>query len=232
MTGITGARGERAVIDDLARLVPPIVLAYALGCIATGYYLVRIRTGADVRRQGSGRSGATNAMRVLGRQAFAVVFLADLAKGAAAVMIARWLDGGTIVVALAGVAVIAGHIWPVQLGFKGGKGVAPAFGAALAFNPLVALAALVIAGIALALRVRFVAAGLIGTMLTPVLAVALGRSVETAIGFAAMAVLVLLGHRQNIARMLRTGDGVLRTGAFRPAKHRGDRPVMAEGDPS
>ena len=204
------------MFDDLARSVPLIGLAYAIGCIATGYYLVRLRTGSDVRQQGSGSSGATNAMRVLGRGAFAAVFAIDVAKGALAVALARWFDLGTVAVALAGVAVIAGHIWPAQLGFQGGKGVATAFGAALAFDAWIAIAALVIAGIAFVLGIRFVMAGLIGTTLAPIVALAAGRSGETVIGFALMAALVLLGHRRNIAGVLARHESVLRRDRNQP----------------
>lgn len=220
------------MFDDLARSVPLIGLAYAIGCIATGYYLVRFRTGSDVRLQGSGSSGATNAMRVLGRRAFAAVFVLDVAKGALAVAIARWFDLGTIAVALAGVAVIAGHIWPAQLGFEGGKGVATAFGAALAFDAWIALAALLIAGVAFVLGIRFVMAGLIGTTLAPVVALAAGRSGETAVGFALMAALVLLGHRRNIAGVLSHHESVLRRGQSRPGGVGRQGAALAKGKPS
>ncbi len=207
---IAGVEGERAVIDDLAGTVPLFLLAYALGCIATGYYLVRWRTGVDVRRQGSGGAGATNAMRVLGRPAFAAVFLADLAKGAVAVGVARWFDVGALGAAMVGMAVIAGHIWPMQLGFLGGKGVATAFGAALVYDGWVAIAALAIAGVLFGGGLRFVPAGLVGTTMTPILALVLGQSVDVALGFALMAALVLAGHRRNIIGLLRGDEGVRR----------------------
>ncbi len=225
-------RKGRAVIDDLARSAPLIVLAYALGCNATGYYLVRLRVGVDVRRQGSGSAGATNAMRVLGRPAFAAVFLVDLAKGAVAVGIARWFDAGTFVVALAGVAVIAGHVWPLQLGFHGGKGVATAFGAALVYDAWVAVAALVIAGVVLGVGVRFVASGILGTMLTPMLALLAGRPGELALGFGLMAMLVLAGHRKNVEGILRGEPLMRRRKGSRIGVARPDRGALAEGEPS
>ena len=220
------------MFDDLARSVPLIGLAYAIGCIATGYYLVRFRTGTDVRQQGSGSSGATNAMRVLGRGAFAAVFVFDVAKGALAVALARWFDLGTIAVALAGVAVIAGHVWPVQLGFQGGKGVATAFGAALAFDAWIALAALGIAGIAFVLGIRFVMAGLIGTTLAPIVALVAEKSGETAIGFALMAALVVLGHRRNIIGVLVHHESVLRRDRNRRDGLGRQGAALAKGKPS
>lgn len=220
------------MFDGLAHAMPLIGVAYAIGCIATGYYLVRLRTGSDVRQQGSGSSGATNAMRVLGRGAFATVFAIDLAKGALAVALARWFDLDPIAVALAGAAVIAGHVWPIQLGFQGGKGVATAFGAALAFDAWVALSCLVVAGVVLAVGVRFVMAGLVGTTLAPVLALAADRSGETAIGFALMAALVLLGHRRNIAGVLVHHESVLRRDRTRPDELGRPDAALAKGKPS
>jgi len=113
-------------------------LAYALGCLNAGYYLLRWRDGRDLRQLGSGNAGARNAGRVLGRRAFALVFALDAAKSMLAVLAACWWAPE----AAATCAVIAalGHVFPVQLGFRGGKGVATAIGGgttlAFAASPL------------------------------------------------------------------------------------------------
>lgn len=113
-----------------------LLLSYLLGCFSTAYYLVRWRTGQDVREQGSGNAGATNAGRVLGKWAFVVALLGDAGKGALAVFLAGWLTGGDLwAMGLAVPAVIIGHIWPVQLGFRGGEGFATAIGALAALDP-------------------------------------------------------------------------------------------------
>src|SRR5215207_10054628 len=103
--------------------------AYLLGGSSAGYWLVRFRTGTDVRRQGSGATGATNAARMLGRGGFALVLLLDAIKGAVAAIVARILgfEGGWEFAAA--VAVVAGHVWPIQLGFRGGRGLGPLLGA-------------------------------------------------------------------------------------------------------
>jgi acyl phosphate:glycerol-3-phosphate acyltransferase len=107
-----------------------LLLAYLLGCFSSAYYLVRWRTGEDVRLHGSGNAGATNAGRVLGKWAFVVALLGDAGKGVLAVFLAGWLTGGDVwAVGLAVPAVIIGHIWPVQMGFRGGEGFATAIGA-------------------------------------------------------------------------------------------------------
>jgi acyl phosphate:glycerol-3-phosphate acyltransferase len=105
--------------------------AYALGCFTTGYYLVRWRTGRDIREVGSGSVGARNVGRLLGWRGFLATVLGDFGKGALAVWAARQFTTDDRLVALAMPAVVAGHLWPAQLRFRGGKGMAAALGALL-----------------------------------------------------------------------------------------------------
>ncbi len=125
-----------------------LLLSYALGCVSPGWWLVRRRTGGDLRASGSGATGATNAARVLGRGGFALVLALDAAKAALAVLLARWLVPPDAWPALALPAVIAGHIWPVTLRFRGGRGAGPLLGGCIALNPLFAAAAGVPAAVA------------------------------------------------------------------------------------
>lgn len=111
-----------------------LVGAYALGCLGIGYYLVRAHTGRDIREMGSGSLGARNVGRVLGRSGFAMTLLADFAKGALAVGVVGYLTGSEMLAGMACLAVTGGHIWPVQLGFRGGKGVATSLGGLVLFN--------------------------------------------------------------------------------------------------
>jgi glycerol-3-phosphate acyltransferase PlsY len=120
----------------------------------------------------------------------------------------------------------------VQLGFHGGKGVATAFGAALVYDAWVAVAALVIAGVVLGVGVRFVASGILGTMLTPMLALLAGRPGELALGFGLMAMLVLAGHRKNVEGILRGEPLMRRRKGSRVGVARPDRAALAEGEPS
>jgi len=150
-------------------VLPWLVLpaAYLLGGFSPGYWLVRLRTGADVRTQGSGATGATNAARLLGKGGFALVLLLDALKGALAVLVARTagLTGGWEFAA--GTAVVAGHVWPVQLRFKGGRGLGPLLGAWLTLAPLAIGACLLVAGVCWALSKRRIWSGLFGTLLLP-----------------------------------------------------------------
>lgn len=111
------------------------LLAYALGCLVGAYYIVRLRSGKDVRASGSGNAGARNVFRSGDRVGAALTLIWDAAKGALAIVIARAIAPDDLALAAAFTAVIMGHIWPAQLCFHGGKGVAPAIGAALALLP-------------------------------------------------------------------------------------------------
>jgi glycerol-3-phosphate acyltransferase PlsY len=116
-----------------------VLVAYLLGCFATGYYFVRARTGRDLRKIESGSIGARNAARVLGKTGFAVTLLGDFSKGALAVGIVWKWTGDTHLALWALLAVVVGHLWPVQLRFQGGKGVSTSLGALLVFDYRVAL---------------------------------------------------------------------------------------------
>lgn len=179
----------------LAWLVLPA--AYFLGGVSPGYWLVRLRRGVDVRTQGSGVTGATNAGRVLGRGGFIAVLALDAVKGAIAAGGARYagLAGGWEFAAA--VAVVAGHVWPVQLGFRGGRGYGPLLGAWLVLAPLAIGACLVLAGLTWALSRRKLASGLFATVLLPLATWGETRSVIAA-GLAGLVlVIVLLSHRSR-----------------------------------
>lgn len=175
--------------------------AYLLGCFTTGYYLVRSRTGQDIRELGSGSVGAKNVGRVLGGWGFTVTFLGDFAKGLLAVWAARHFardaqDAGMAAVAL--LAVVAGHIWPVQLLFRGGKGAATAFGGLLAYDPALAAAfALLFAVGALPLR-RTVLPGMFAFGALPLVSLYLGREPAKVAGLTILAGLIWISHRKNL----------------------------------
>ncbi|MDQ3745389.1 MAG: glycerol-3-phosphate acyltransferase, partial [Acidobacteriota bacterium] len=125
-----------------------VLLAYLLGSIPFGYLVVRAAGGGDVRETGSGGTGATNVTRRAGKWAGVMTLLLDALKGAAAVLVARWVlsDGANADwwVAASALAVVAGHVFPVWLGFRGGKGVATGLGVFLVLAPLAVLCALVV----------------------------------------------------------------------------------------
>jgi len=175
-----------------------MLLGYALGCFTSGYYLVRWRTGDDIRWLGSGSVGATNVGRVLGRPGLFLTVLCDFFKGVFAVWLARYFQLNPTGTVLTMVAVAIGHIWPAQLWFHGGRGVATSLGALLMFDYSIALtyAALFLV-VYTALR-NFVLAGLLAFALTPLALFAADYSLTSVFGVSALALLVLIAHRKNI----------------------------------
>jgi glycerol-3-phosphate acyltransferase PlsY len=108
--------------------------AYFIGCFTTGYYLVRARTGKDIREMGSGSAGARNVGRILGKSGFWLTVAGDFFKGVLAVCLARQMADDDFCTALAVTGVVAGHLWPAQLKFHGGKGVVTSLGALVTFD--------------------------------------------------------------------------------------------------
>ena len=197
-----------------------LIAAYLLGSLPFGYIIARCR-GVDIRSVGSGNIGATNVGRVCGRQWGIFVFLLDAAKGflAAGPLVWAVLRAGVIPddllisVVLApvyAVAVFSGHVWPVFLGFRGGKGVATGAGAVLALAPLALLAGMLMWGTSLFMTRYMSVASMAGAVTVAAVNLARtwyrGRLAEewpvwglTAV----LAVLVILRHRANIGRLMR-----------------------------
>ena len=178
-----------------------IVACYLIGCFTAGYYLVRFRTGQDLRGIGSGSTGARNVSRIVGKPGFVITLLADAAKGAIAVLLALQFDLESWAVGLAIVAVVTGHIWPVQLGFHGGKGLATVLGVGLMLDLLLSTVAFGVALLVFGLTRRFTPAGLLSVAASPVIALALGHDGAIVIGLALAVTLILFVHRSNIAKL-------------------------------
>ncbi len=184
--------------------------AYCLGCFTTGYYLVRQRTGLDLRELGSGSLGARNVGRVLGWPGFVLTLLGDFAKGWLAVWGTQHFTKDGYLVQVAMLAVVAGHVWPAQLRFHGGKGVSTSLGALLAYDFRLAVAfALVFAGPFLLFR-RTVMSGLVAFACLPLVSLYLSQEPARAIGISVLAGLVLIAHRKNFI------EGIL---AFAERRH-------------
>ena len=190
-------------MNPLAILVVP--LGYLLGSFPSGYLAGRWCAGVDIRQLGSGSTGATNVLRQVGKGPALVVFLVDVFKGSAAVILARALLGagayGWLVAA--GLAALAGHIWPIWLGGKGGKAVATGFGMLLGLVPAVGLACLGVFLTSLALsRIVSISSVLAAAALPLVLAGAGAPGAYLGLGVVA-AVMVIWRHRSNLSRLLK-----------------------------
>ncbi|HEY3764770.1 MAG TPA: glycerol-3-phosphate acyltransferase [Gaiellales bacterium] len=182
--------------------VAAVVLAYALGCVATGYYVVRALTGEDVRSHATGSSGARNVTRRAGLAAGAATFAADLAKGAAAVALAGAAAGdGAAAAAL--VAVVLGHVAPVQLRFRGGRGLGPGVGGLAVLDWRLAVIALAVAALVTLATRAFTGAGVAGAATAPVAAAVLGEWRIAAA--AALALLLIAAAHARRAPLRRLG---------------------------
>jgi glycerol-3-phosphate acyltransferase PlsY len=163
----------------------------------------KYKAGIDIRKYGSGNAGATNTLRVLGKKAAAVVFLADALKGVFAVGFGSLLTGGSDVgMVAAGVASIAGHNWPIFLGFRGGKGVATTIGVLLTLAFLPAICAGVIAILVLIVTRIVSLASLVFVTLLPFFILFFHRPWVFFIMALLMAVMMFWRHRTNIQRIL------------------------------
>jgi glycerol-3-phosphate acyltransferase PlsY len=175
-----------------------VVVAYCLGCFATGYYLVRARTGRDIREIESGSTGARNVGRVLGKSGFVLTMLGDFGKGALAVWAAREWTNNQHLAALAVLAVVAGQIWPAQLRFRGGKGVAASFGALLVFDYRMALTIVVLFLAGLVVMRKTVFPAMFAFICLPLASLWFNRDGLTASLAAVLSAMILFAHRRNI----------------------------------
>ncbi len=185
-----------------------VVLGYLSGSIPSGLIVARAMGGPDPRSQGSGNLGTANVYRALGRRAAAFTLLGDMAKGALPVALARltlaplgpWQDTG---VALVAAAAVLGHVFPLYLGFKGGKGVATTFGVTAVVAPWAALNLALVYLLALSQTRIFSVSALICAWLLPV---AVGLFVDSKAYLllaAGLSGLVLVCHRANLERFFR-----------------------------
>ena len=197
-----------------------VLLAYLLGSIPFGYLVVRAAGGGDVRETGSGGTGATNVTRRAGKWAGVLTLLLDALKGTAAVLFARWvLSDGTGVnwwVAASALAAVAGHVFPVWLGFRGGKGVATGLGAFVVLAPLAVLCALLVF-VVVVWATRYVSLGSItAAALIPLAIWLLGLRAadENKLPLLTAATLggalIIYMHRANIGRLVRGEENKLK----------------------
>ena len=180
-------------------LLTAAVLGYLLGSIPFGLLVARLAGLGDIRQIGSGNIGATNVLRTGSRSAAALTLLLDLAKGFAAVVIAAGWGKEAMLLAAGGA--IIGHMFPIWLGFRGGKGAATALGVVMALAWPVALAAALV-WLATTLLFRYsslaaLVAAVVGAALAPFLA-----DPMTATVIAGIALLIILRHHANIRRLL------------------------------
>src|ERR1700675_431883 len=189
-----------------------VVLAYLLGSVPVGYLLVRIFCKQDIRTVGSGNIGATNVLRSGGKGLGAATFVLDVLKGASAVLLGTMLAAPLLpnvpqrnVEALAALCAVIGHMFPVWLRFKGGKGVATGFGVFLVAAPLAALASITLFSLAFALTRYVSLASILAAASFPIFAWLTVSGPRPAFFIAVQCIvslLIIVKHHANISRLL------------------------------
>jgi glycerol-3-phosphate acyltransferase PlsY len=178
-----------------------ILIAYLIGSVPFALILARRLGTADLRRIGSGNLGAANVLRTSGVRAGITVMLLDVAKGAGSVMLAQRFDAGTVTAA-AGLAAIVGHVFPLWLRFRGGKGVATACGVFSVLTPLAIGPTLAVFLSAVWIS-RYISVGsIVASVALPPIAYATGSPAPVLGATVAASTLILIRHRTNLARVL------------------------------
>jgi glycerol-3-phosphate acyltransferase PlsY len=178
-----------------------IFAAYVIGSVPTGYLLGKLR-GVDVRTIGSGNVGATNVARAVGKSQGIITLIADAAKGYLPVFTALQLGQDSLTVALTAIAAFLGHLYPLFLNFRGGKGVATGFGALLALAPMATLVLVVVFALT-AVATRIVSLGSLATAVAAPLSLWLFHQPAAIVAMGCfLGAMVIRRHRANIRRLL------------------------------
>lgn len=179
-----------------------VVAAYLLGSIPTGIVISRLMGKGDPRKSGSGNIGATNVGRTSGKLAGILTLLGDVLKGALPVFVAFQLMPESLLISLVGLAAFIGHLFPVYLGFKGGKGVATGLGVMVVICPLATLLSAVVFAV-LAYFKRYVSlASMVSAAMLPVFMSFMPRGKNYVGMGVVVAVLIIFKHKDNIKRLV------------------------------
>lgn len=179
-----------------------IIVAYLIGSVPFALLLARRWGAGDLGTFGSGNLGAANVLRAAGVRAGVIVAVLDVAKGAASVALAMRMSSEPVVPAAAGFAAVVGHIYPVWLKFKGGKGVATACGVFSVLTPLAVPPSFVVFLVAVWLSKYISLGSILATLALPSIAYATGSSAATLVAAWAAAALILFRHRGNVMRLV------------------------------
>ncbi len=183
-----------------------LIFGYILGSIPFGYILTKISGHGDIRKVGSGNVGATNVLRAAGKLVAFLTFVCDALKGTGAVLGAQnYLNGDETIALFAAAGVIFGHMFPCWLKFKGGKGVATAFGSFAAIAPFIAAIGGAIWLLIAALTRISSLASLLAFTTTAFMALFIGKF-PTSVVLSVLSLVVLLKHKDNIVRLMHSRE--------------------------
>ncbi len=184
-------------------IIALFIAAYLIGSLPFGYLLTQALKKTDIRNYGSGNIGATNVLRVMGWKTALPVFILDMLKGVAAVLLAKAFTDLSAVYLAAGFLALLGHSFPVFLKFQGGKAAATGIGVLIMLSGWAALSLIVIAALVIVIT-RYVSLGsIIGALAVPLFFLLFGFELSYIIFGLATAALIVCRHHQNISRLLK-----------------------------
>ena len=184
----------------MVKIILTVIISYLIGSISPSILIGRAR-GIDIKKEGSGNAGTTNALRVLGAKAAVITLVVDILKGLLPTLILPMIFGAPSLAYWASIAAFIGHLFPVYYGFKGGKGVAVAFGSLLGVNWKLALLCLLTVVIVTLITKRMSAGSIAGAALAVIYALFLEKAFLPFI--IVMAALIIFMHRGNIKRLMK-----------------------------
>ncbi len=187
----------------IMKTIISVLISYGLGCFNTGYYYTHLLYKEDIRKVGTNVTGAMNVSRLAGKKGFLVTFLGDALKGAGAVFLARSLSIAPWGILLCILAVLMGHIFPIELHFRGGKGMSTIFGALLAYKPLMILLLFLTCLVFYPFVRRYTITSLYAFLLFPLELFLLGYSMTEVLYGLAFAVIIIYACRSNIKEYLK-----------------------------
>lgn len=184
------------------KIILIITICYLLGSIPFGYIMGKLFKKVDIREFGSGNIGASNALRILGPSLASLVVIGDVGKGILSIYLVKYFNiDSSLILAIAGLAVICGHDWSLFLGLKGGKGIATTFGVVFALNPTISILALIIWGVVV-ITTRYVSlASIFAVISIFIFTILFKQPYEYIIFSAIILILGIFKHKENIKRL-------------------------------
>ncbi|WKY46519.1 glycerol-3-phosphate 1-O-acyltransferase PlsY [Eubacteriaceae bacterium ES3] len=186
-----------------------VIGAYLIGNLNFAYILVKVFKNEDVRDYGSGNAGTTNVLRVMGKNYALPVFLLDALKGSLIIIIGNAIGLYDWFIVLGGIAVVAGHNWPLFLQFRGGKGTATSIGVFLIYDWQVALIAIAIGLIVLVLWRMVSLTSIVGLSVLPIITILMGRPIHEILFAFVLCFFSVFQHRKNIGRIIQGKESKL-----------------------
>ena len=184
------------------KIILIITICYLLGSIPFGYIMGKLFKKVDIREFGSGNIGASNALRILGPSLASLVVIGDVGKGILSIYLVKYFNiDSSLILAIAGLAVICGHDWSLFLGLKGGKGIATTFGVVFALNPTISILALIVGGVVV-ITTRYVSLASIFALISIfIFTILFKQPYEYIIFSAIILILGIFKHKENIKRL-------------------------------